>query len=121
MSQSKINDLIDLSEHCEKMLQSMLPEGATPLEYIENLVAAEWDRMKKRDKMVDIHEAARILHISESTIYKKVSAGEIPYSKPFKEVSFRRGDLEDIIAKSRRLSTSEMLNEAAALLARNGN
>lgn len=50
---------------------------------------------------LNVPEAAIITGLSKSTIYSKVSCGDIPYYKPGKCLKFRKSELLDYISKSK--------------------
>jgi excisionase family DNA binding protein len=62
-------------------------------------------------------EAAKLLNISVSTLYKKTSLKEIPHIKLGKKLTFRRADLEKYIADARVRTRSEIDDEAAKFVA----
>ncbi len=62
-------------------------------------------------------EAAKMLNIAESTLYKKTSSKEIPHIKVGKKLTFRRTDLEKYIADARVRTRSEIDDEAAKFVA----
>jgi excisionase family DNA binding protein len=63
---------------------------------------------------LDVNEAAQLLGLKPSTIYKKTMNGEIPFYKPSGgRIHFRRKELEDWLFKNRSSTQAELELEAA--------
>jgi excisionase family DNA binding protein len=63
---------------------------------------------------LDVNEAAQLLGLKASTIYKKTMNGEIPFYKPSGgRIHFRRKELEDWLFKNRSSTRAELELEAA--------
>lgn len=58
--------------------------------------------------ILSLREAARFLDYSEQTMYRKVSDGEIPYSKQGGKLFFVKKDLEEWATRGRRRSNKEL-------------
>jgi excisionase family DNA binding protein len=63
---------------------------------------------------LDVNEAAQLLGLKASTIYKKTMNGEIPFYKPSGgRIHFRRKELKDWVFKNRSSTRAELELEAA--------
>jgi excisionase family DNA binding protein len=52
---------------------------------------------ESKDKILDVREAAEVLHLTVTTIYAKVSKGEIPHSKRGKRLYFSLDELIEYV------------------------
>lgn len=68
----------------------------------------------KTESPITVSEAAELLNISKSRLYKLTSAGEIPHYKPFgKRLYFYPSELNDFIRSKRVKMTSQINSDAA--------
>jgi excisionase family DNA binding protein len=68
----------------------------------------------KEDQLLTVKEAAALLHLSVPTIYGKVHAREIPFSKPGKRLFFSKAELTEWVKSGRYKTGSELEAEADA-------
>jgi excisionase family DNA binding protein len=59
------------------------------------------------DELLTPAEAAKLLHLSKQTIYAKVSAREIPFSKQGKRLYFSKAELTEWVKAGRRQTGAE--------------
>ncbi|MBS4057378.1 MAG: helix-turn-helix domain-containing protein [Bacteroidales bacterium] len=64
------------------------------------------------DKLFSIEEAANFLKLSVSTVYSKVSKGELPSMKRDKRLYFSKLDLLNYIRQGKRKTLSDTAREA---------
>ncbi|GGG18825.1 MULTISPECIES: helix-turn-helix domain-containing protein [Pontibacter] len=67
--------------------------------------------------ILNVQEAATLLHLSVATLYTKVSCREVPFSKRGKRLYFHRSELEEWVRQGRRKTVSEIREEAVQLAA----
>lgn len=67
---------------------------------------------KNSEKPLSISEVAEFLNLSNSTIYGKVSRGELPYMKRGKRLYFSQAELENYLKDGRKLTLYEIASEA---------
>ena len=67
-----------------------------------------------QDTLLDIEQAALLLFVTKSTIYKWVHSREIPYSKHSSRLYFSRRELINWAMQGRRKTTAELQAEASA-------
>uniref|UniRef100_UPI0040489080 helix-turn-helix domain-containing protein n=1 Tax=Algoriphagus sp. TaxID=1872435 RepID=UPI0040489080 len=64
------------------------------------------------EKPLSISEVSEFLNLSTSTIYGKVSRGELPYMKRGKRLYFSQAELENYLKDGRKLTLYEIASEA---------
>lgn len=79
----------------------------------------EHQEADSQDLLLTIQEAAEFLKLSVSTIYSKVSNGELPSMKRGKRLYFSRSELMSYIKQGRRSSNKELEAQAQAYLSNN--
>jgi len=85
-------------------------------ECVRNAIAETKEQRPKPDKeLLNIKEAAELLKLSPGTVYKMVSAKELPYSKPRNgRLYFKRSELMALVSSGQRPTrreVSEAVNE----------
>lgn len=71
------------------------------------------------DQLLTIQQAAELLHLSVSTLYVKVSKGELPVMKRGKRLYFSQNELVEYLKQGRKKTTGEIEAEAEAYLLNN--
>lgn len=64
------------------------------------------------EKPLSISEVAEFLNLSTSTIYGKVSRGELPFMKRGKRLYFSQVELKQYLKEGRKLTLDEIASEA---------
>lgn len=64
------------------------------------------------EKPLSISEVAEFLNLSTSTIYGKVSRGELPFMKRGKRLYFSQVELKEYLKDGRKLTLDEIASEA---------
>ena len=64
------------------------------------------------EKPLSISEVAEFLNLSTSTIYGKVSRGELPFMKRGKRLYFSQAELKEYLKDGRKLTLDEIASEA---------
>ena len=83
------------------------------IERIESLLNASTTLPKiEADTLLNIQEAADFLRLSVPTLYGKVSARLIPFSKPGKRLYFSKAELTEWIKQGRKKTRAEITQEA---------
>ncbi|MCU4177638.1 helix-turn-helix domain-containing protein [Carboxylicivirga sp. N1Y90] len=70
------------------------------------------DKSETQDKLLNIDEACKVLHLEKPTVYSKVSRGELPHMKKGKRLYFSHEALLEYI-HSGRVKTNDELAESA--------
>ncbi len=70
----------------------------------------------KPDKLVLLPQAAEILGIAETTVYSKVSRGELPYMKRGKKLYFSEKELREYLMQGKVKTAAEIAMEAGVYL-----
>lgn len=70
------------------------------------------------EQLLNVKQAAALLHCSVSTIYNKCSEGTLPYSKKGKHLYFSKADLIAWVQTGKRQTIEEIQQEAAFYLKR---
>ena len=86
---------------------------------IERLLA-EQHPPQETEAILNVSQAAALLHLSVATLYTKVSGRDIPFSKRGKRLYFRRSELEEWVRQGRRKTVSEIRQEAVQRASGNG-
>jgi excisionase family DNA binding protein len=83
------------------------------------LNALKSDQLEKQNTndFLDIQEAGELLNLAKSTIYSKVSKGELPVMKRGKKLYFSKAELISFIEQGRKSTNEEREAEAAKFLA----
>lgn len=102
---------IDIPNEVVQELTKSLPPGTTIKEYIQQIIKQETEYITPED-------AAKILHMAPSTLYRKTHEGVIPFYKPQGAIMFSRAELYAMIKDSRRHTKAEIKAQAAANLSR---
>lgn len=68
------------------------------------------------ERPLNIQEAAKFLNLTVSTIYAKVSKGELPFMKRSKRLYFSSIDLMSYLKQGRKKSNSEIKAEAESYI-----
>lgn len=98
-------------------LPQAVEEIAYELKRIKRLLEErENGKNKDADKPLSVKEAACFLDLKKSTIYSKVCKGELPYSKPGKQLYFDKKELIKYLQKNKRLTHQEIKNRAHTYL-----
>lgn len=71
---------------------------------------------EQSEQFLSIQEAAQFLNLTVPTVYSKVSRGELPYMKRGKRLYFSNTELMDYVKAGRKVSESEIEQEAEAHL-----
>jgi len=74
---------------------------------------------EKQEKILNLKEAAKFLDLAESTIYSKVSRGELPSMKRGNKLYFSQSDLLKYLREGQKRSYNEVDAEAEAYFAKN--
>lgn len=70
------------------------------------------------EQLLTIQEAAKFLNLSVPTIYSKVSKGELPVMKRGKKLHFSNIELMQYLKDGRKLTNSEIADEAQNYLSK---
>lgn len=99
----------------EKLTFEQLPIAISELlervKRIENLLTGEKIALDIQDEMLDIKETSAFLKLSIATIYSKVCRGEIPASKPGRQLYFNKAELTEWLKQKRKKTTQELISE----------
>lgn len=108
----------------EKLTFEQLPEAIALLiekvSRLETLLENLPREGKQVIRMLNVTEAAELLHISVQSLYTKVSRREIPVHKPGKRLYFNRQELLEWMMSSRLKTVAEIQWEAEQHLAELG-
>ena len=67
---------------------------------------------KQKNKLLNVQEAANFLNLAKSTIYSKVSKGELPHMKRGKRLYFSQEELTAYIKSGKVKTVADLENEA---------
>jgi excisionase family DNA binding protein len=81
------------------------------LEHLEKLIARISNVEENKEEVLNIQEASKLLDLSVSTIYSKVSKREIPVNKQGKRIYFYRHELMKWIKSGRVKTYLEIQND----------
>ena len=81
------------------------------LEYLEKLIVRISNVEENKNEVLNIQEASKLLNLSVSTIYSKVSKREIPVNKQGKRIYFYRHELMKWIKSGRVKTYFEIQND----------
>ncbi len=81
------------------------------LEYLEKLIVRISNVEENKNEVLNIQEASKLLNLSVSTIYSKVSKREIPVNKQGKRIYFYRHELMKWIKSGRVKTYLEIQND----------
>lgn len=99
----------------EKLTFEQLPLAITELlervKKIEALLSGDNIALDIQDEMLDIKETSVFLKLSVSTIYSKVCRGEIPATKPGRQLYFNKAELTEWLKQKRKKTTQELISE----------
>lgn len=99
----------------EKLTFEQIPIAITELlervRRIESLLNGEKIALDIQDEMLDIKETSAFLKLSVSTIYSKVCRGEIPATKPGRQLYFNKAELTEWLKQKRKKTTRELISE----------
>lgn len=98
-----------------------LPNAVTMLtkevSELKRLLTDKRDQVNEQpEQLLTIQEASKFLNLSVPTLYSKVSKNELPYMKRSKRLYFSSTELLNYLKQGRKKSTSEIEQEAEALL-----
>lgn len=98
----------------ENLSFDQLPQAVGKLiQKVENLESLLLDQTQNKeredeDKLFTVLEAAQFLNLKTSTIYSKVSRGELPVMKRSKRLYFSKIELLSYLKQGRKLSNSQV-------------
>jgi excisionase family DNA binding protein len=81
------------------------------LEHLEKLILRISNTKEDKEDILNIEEASKLLNLSVSTIYSKVSRREIPVNKQGKRIYFYRHELMQWIKSGRVKTYLEIQND----------
>ena len=81
------------------------------LEHLEKLIVRISNVEENKEEVLNIQEASKLLNLSVSTIYSKVSRREIPVNKQGKRIYFYRHELMQWIKSGRVKTYLEIQND----------
>ncbi len=67
---------------------------------------------KQKDKLLNVQKAANFLNLVKSTVYSKVSKGELPHMKKGKRLYFSEDELMTYIKSGKVKTVADLENEA---------
>lgn len=108
LAEKHLRDLVELETSFARLAES--DDG-----HVGAVVGeTEKSEIRQLELSLDVNEAAQLLGLAVSTVYKKTMNGEIPFYKPSGgRIHFRRKELEDWIFKNRSSTRAELEAEAA--------
>ena len=83
---------------------------------LESIVSSKPDQQE--NKLLTIDQAAKFLNLSKSTVYSKVSKGELPYMKKGKRLYFSQEELVDYIKSGKIKTVVEIENDVDDFLSK---
>lgn len=107
-----------LSDTCnmqptEKLTFEQIPVAITELlervRRIEAMLSGKKLAFDIQDEMLDIKEASAFLKLAVATIYSKVCRGEIPATKPGRQLYFNKAELIEWLKQKRKKTTQELI------------
>ena len=99
-----------------EQLPSAVSKIFDKLTSIELLLTQKNNPVSEPDEILTITETAKLLNLSVTTIYGKVSRKDIPVSKQGKRLYFSRFELNEWIKSGRKMTATEIENSAASYL-----
>jgi excisionase family DNA binding protein len=97
----------------EKLTFEQLPVAVTEIleriKKIEALLSGEKIASDMQDEMLNIKEASAFLKLAVATIYSKVCRGEIPATKPGRQLYFNKAELVEWLKQKRKKTTPELI------------
>ena len=100
----------------EKLTFEKLPEAIEEilqrLRSIEQLLAHNEKEKDELPQVLDVAEAGKLLKLKISTIYTKVSRGELPAFKSGKRLLFNRQELIELMQANNKTSVYQLQKEA---------
>ena len=84
---------------------------------LESIVSSKPDQQE--NKLLTIDQAAKFLNLSKSTVYSKVSKGELPYMKKGKRLYFSQEELVGYIKSGKIKTVDEIENDVDDFLSKN--
>ena len=106
----------------EKLTFDQLPIAISELlervRRIETVLSGEKIAWDIQDEMLDIKEASAFLKLAVATIYSKVCRGEIPATKPGRQLYFNKAELTEWLKQKRKKTTPELIAEFQGELGR---
>ncbi|RZK39772.1 MAG: DNA-binding protein [Pedobacter sp.] len=82
------------------------------LQDIEEILAIHKQEDEKHNEIMDVEEVARFLKFTKSTVYTKVSRGELPAFKSGKRLLFHKTELLEHIQLHKKMSSYQLKKEA---------
>lgn len=99
----------------EKLTFEQLPVAITEIlervKRIESLLTGEKIASDIQGEMLDIKEASAFLKLAVATIYSKVCRGEIPATKPGRQLYFNKTELVEWLKQKRKKTAQELISE----------
>ncbi len=93
----------------ETMTFEQLPQAvATLIEKISKIEEILTEKNEQKEKFLTIEEAAKFLDFTVSTVYAKVSRGELPYMKRGKRLYFSNIELVEYLKAGRKKTNAEI-------------
>lgn len=78
------------------------------------------NKEQSKDKLLTVHEVAKLLKIAPATIYAKVSDNTLPFMKQGKRLYFLESDIIEYLKQSRNKTNAEIEEEATSYIKRKG-
>lgn len=82
------------------------------LQNIEEVLVSRKQEEEKYDEVLNIVEAAEFLKFTKSTVYTKVSRGELPAFKSGKRLLFNKTELLEHLQLHKKMSSYQLKKEA---------
>lgn len=82
------------------------------LQDIEKILAIKKQEDEKYSDIMDVEQAAKFLKFTKSTVYTKVSRGELPAFKSGKRLLFHKKELFEHIQLNKKMSSYQIQKEA---------
>lgn len=79
---------------------------------IEGILALKKQDDEKYNEIMEVEEAARFLKFTKSTVYTKVSRGELPAFKSGKRLLFNKTELLEHLQLHKKMSSYQLKKEA---------
>ena len=99
----------------EKLTFDILPgaikEILKKLNDIEQILFMKKEEENKFSEIMDVQEAGLFLKLTKSTIYTKVSRGELPAFKSGKRLLFSKAELLEYIQLNKKMSSYQLKKE----------
>lgn len=91
----------------------------TRLDRIEKLIGEMSGERTDNDFVLDVKQAAKFTHLSESRIYKFTSQKEIPHYKKGKRLYFKKAELREWLTNHKIITNADIEKEAINYIIRN--